>query len=321
MISPSQDDVLTVLRSFLLNVLPGINAYVAVENRVPEPVEPDFALMTPNGFRRLSTNIDTFQDVKYTGAIAPNSVSITGSISAAPLTPGAIPSGILTVTAVGSPIVVGADLSGQGVATGTYITGQLSGTPGGVGTYSVNISQNFLSGSITASWGTMTVSSVAIGNGLIAAGLQVFGVSVAVPTVIRAAAVGGGVGSYVVSPTQTIASRTLSSGYKQMTQKAQVTVQVDFHSQTGNGADMAQTFTTAFRDEYAVIFFSSLNANIAPFYADDPRFAPFQNENQQYEYRWIAEAQIQIDQTVIVPAQFADSLAVILKNVDSTYPP
>ena len=50
--------------------------------------------------------------------------------------------GTLTITAVlqGDPIVIGAWVNGTGVTAGTYITGYGTGT-GGVGTYTVNVSQ------------------------------------------------------------------------------------------------------------------------------------------------------------------------------------
>jgi len=70
-----------------------------------------------------------------TGALAtmPPITSFTGSI--------AVTTGVLTVSAVtaGSTIGTGQQLTGTGVPAGTIITGFLSGTNGGVGTYSTNI--------------------------------------------------------------------------------------------------------------------------------------------------------------------------------------
>jgi hypothetical protein len=62
----------------------------------------------------------------------PNTASITGSIATT----------VLTVTAIlsGDPIIVGQFVDGTGVTDGTYITGFGTGT-GGIGTYTVNISQ------------------------------------------------------------------------------------------------------------------------------------------------------------------------------------
>lgn len=56
----------------------------------------------------------------------------------------------LTVTVVGSGTVYpGATVMGTGIPPGTIILNQLTGTTGGVGTYTVNISQTFASGTIT----------------------------------------------------------------------------------------------------------------------------------------------------------------------------
>lgn len=66
--------------------------------------------------------------------------SITASIAA----------NVMTVTVLGSgTIFPGMSISGTGIATGTRILSQLSGTTGGVGTYAVDVSQTFASGTIT----------------------------------------------------------------------------------------------------------------------------------------------------------------------------
>lgn len=70
--------------------------------------------------------------------------SVTGAI--------AVTTGILTVSAVGSGVLVpGAPLAGAGVPAGTYIVAQLSGTMGGVGTYSTNIITAVSSTTLTTS--------------------------------------------------------------------------------------------------------------------------------------------------------------------------
>lgn len=76
--------------------------------------------------------------------------AFTGSISTAA-------GGTLTVTALGlsstgnpTVIVVGMGVTGAGVAANTIITGFLTGTPGGIGTYSVSVSQTVGSEALTA---------------------------------------------------------------------------------------------------------------------------------------------------------------------------
>lgn len=63
---------------------------------------------------------------------------------------GSIATTVLTITAVlsGDPIVIGSFINGSGVTAGTYITGYGTGN-GGVGTYSVNVSQTASSTTLT----------------------------------------------------------------------------------------------------------------------------------------------------------------------------
>ena len=77
------------------------------------------------------------------------SVTVASSAVAAAVT-GAITLTTLTVSAVTSgTLSVGQTISGAGLTVGTKILAQLTGTPGGVGTYTVSISQTFASGAIT----------------------------------------------------------------------------------------------------------------------------------------------------------------------------
>lgn len=73
------------------------------------------------------------------------SASVTGAISSTTLTVSAVSSGSLSV---------GQGISGSGMTAGTRIVKQLTGTPGGVGTYQVNNSQTFASGAITGAAGS-----------------------------------------------------------------------------------------------------------------------------------------------------------------------
>ncbi len=73
-----------------------------------------------------------------TGMPTTGNTSITGSISGTTLT--------VTAIAAGALVVNGAL---AGAAAGTVILSQVDGTPGGVGTYAVNISQTVASGTLT----------------------------------------------------------------------------------------------------------------------------------------------------------------------------
>lgn len=171
---------------------------------------------------------------------------------------------------------------------------------------------------------TMSVTEVDFGT--IEIGSTLFGIDVAGDTKITAQTSGapGSVGTYSVSVSQTIAPRVLASGAIMLTIAAEATVQLDFHTADTTAADLAQTVSTTFRDEFATRFFGSLTTplnRISPFHADDPRLMPFVNDQQQYEWRWIVEAKMQVDQKVAVPQQFADHVTVGLIEIDEHFPP
>jgi hypothetical protein len=314
-ITPTQDDVASALRSFMLDRLPeGVDVIQGIENRVAEPTEPNFIVTWFLRTARIETNVDTPEDVKFTGAIAAATAAFTGSIAPAPREQGVMPYGILTVTAVSAgSIVEGSLLTGGGVLGQTFVTAQISGTPGGAGSYAVSRAQDIVSGSLGTSYGVLTVSAVEYGA--IAVGATIFGTGVTAGTRVREFGTGtGGTGTYIVAPSQTVASRTLSAGSKTIRMNSIFTVQIDFHSGSASPAsDMAQTISAALRDAYATTFFADLTGGtIMPLYADDPRYGPFNNENQQLEWRWTLDANLQVNQTIRVPLEFADSAEVVL---------
>ena len=118
LVTPTEDDTFTVLRSFLLQILPdGIEVIQSQDNKVPEPVGNDFVLMTPRSRRRLSTNVDKWLDTAFSGHILDN---------------------ILTVTAIAlGRIAVPAQLFSPSFQTGlvVMVTSQIDGAPGGIGHY------------------------------------------------------------------------------------------------------------------------------------------------------------------------------------------
>lgn len=59
--SVTDDDIFTAFRTFLLDITPtGFEVFQAQSNRVPEPVGPDFIIMTAKARVRLATNTDTY---------------------------------------------------------------------------------------------------------------------------------------------------------------------------------------------------------------------------------------------------------------------
>lgn len=94
-------------------------------------------------FGEKALDLATGSGTRVTGtSSAQNSAAVvTGSISTTTLTVTAITSGVLGVGQV---------LSGTGVTASTKITAQLTGPPGGAGTYTVDTSQTAASTTITA---------------------------------------------------------------------------------------------------------------------------------------------------------------------------
>ena len=124
LLAPTQSDAQTSLRAFLLDVMPAGTAVVIGQlNRVPEPAGAAFVVVTPIRLMRLGTNRGTGFDVKFTG-------SVTGNI--------------LTVTAVQhGAIVLNSLLYGIGLENlNIRITSQITGSPGGTGTYQLGTAPN-----------------------------------------------------------------------------------------------------------------------------------------------------------------------------------
>lgn len=86
--------------------------------------------------------VSTNKNASTTGPISIISIDMTGSIAATTLTITAVTTGVL---------YVGAVIVGTGVTVGTSIVSQLTGTAGGIGTYTVSASQTVGSTNITSS--------------------------------------------------------------------------------------------------------------------------------------------------------------------------
>ncbi len=163
----------------------------------------------------------------------------------------------------------------------------------------------------------LTVTSVLSGS--IQVGAALYGTGVLDGTLVTALGTGtGGVGTYTVSPSQVVSSTNLSAGQRVVSQRTQVTYQLDVHGPMS--AENAQLITTLFRDFYATDFFTSQATGVAPLYADDARQTPFVNDQQQYEYRWTVDVTLEAVLVTSVTQQFADAVSADLINVDTAYP-
>ena len=167
----------------------------------------------------------------------------------------------------------------------------------------------------TASIAGTTLNVTEVAYGTILVGATVWGQNVAAGTTITALGTGtGGVGTYVVSASQTVASEAMASGGLQLLTGMRITIQLDFHDQDG-AADDVQTVMTAFRDDYACEFYAATGFDIQPLYTSDPMQAPFVNGENQYEDRWTLDLVMQANPIISPPQQFADILTPTLEQV------
>ena len=136
-----------------------------------------------------------------TGVVAAETFSVTASIGGY----------LMTVTAVANgSVVTGATISGTGVTGTPEITGQISGTPGGIGVYSISVSQgDITSETISGTYGQLTVSGSVTGD--FAVGQTLAGTDVVANTIITQLGTGvGGDGTYFVNNNTAVSSTTIS---------------------------------------------------------------------------------------------------------------
>lgn len=103
--------------------------------------------------------------VTFAASGAPTTATTAGTATIAAGTAatgtGTIVGNVLTISGVSNTIYPGAVVTGTGVATGTTVVTQISGTPGGAGTYSVNIpSQAVTSTALTLTPYIMTTGAI-----------------------------------------------------------------------------------------------------------------------------------------------------------------
>jgi hypothetical protein len=141
-VSPNQDDIFLALWTVLTGIVSaGSEVVRGQDNRVPEPREGSYLVMTFMRQQRLATNIDDYVDCVFTASIAGT---------------------VMTVSSVATgQIAVGAQVFGTGIASPTTITGALSGT-GGPGTYSVSPSQVAAAQPLAAGTASMTQKTMVV---------------------------------------------------------------------------------------------------------------------------------------------------------------
>lgn len=146
----------------------------------------------------------------------PGGASATGSSVAAATfsVTGSIAGNVMTVTAVGSGVVVnGATVSGTGVATGTKVVSQLTGAVGGIGTYLVDIGdQAAASTTLSGTYGVLTIGT-ATGTFLVGGVLTGSGVVAGTAITQNLTGAGGTGGTMVVNNNTVVASTTITASF------------------------------------------------------------------------------------------------------------
>lgn len=140
-VSVTDDAIFEVLGAFIESVLTMApeNVVQGQGNRVAEPAADDFVIMVPLRRERLSTNVDHTTDCAFIGACSGT---------------------VLTVyTMLLGKITYPVQFFGIETPYGSKITGQLSGTPGGAGTYSITPAQTTSDSAI----GNFSIENSAIG--------------------------------------------------------------------------------------------------------------------------------------------------------------
>ena len=134
--------------------------------------------------------------------LAAGTSSVTGSIA----------DNVLTVTAVGSGTVYpGTTITGTGIAANTQIVSQLTGTPGGIGTYLLHVGeQTVASTTVSGTSGLLTIGGTVAGT--FAVGQLVTGSGVTAGMSITALGTGtGGAGTYITNVSQTLSSQAINT--------------------------------------------------------------------------------------------------------------
>lgn len=225
----------TALKAFLASVLPsGFEIDQSQTNLTPEPIGPDFLMMSSLRQERLGWNQTTYADNVVTGAIAATTLTVSATTKL--VGPGLQPGMVLTDGSYPNL-----------VAAGTIISAQLTGTPGGVGTYTV-------------------------------------------------------------APSQTLASETLYAGQRQDLVPTRWTVQLDVYGP--NSFANAKIVEGTFFSDVATTFFSAEGYPVQVLYCSEMRQVPLITGEEQYQQRWSMDAMLEIDPTIGTSIQFADQVQV-----------
>lgn len=176
---------------------------------------------------------------------------------------------------------------------------------------------NVITGSIDGTVLTVATAPQLQGAGLQAGMLLIDGVwptmNIAPNTVLGTQITGtsGGIGTYNISPSQTLALETLYAGLETDFVGTKWTIQLDIHGP--NSGNNTRIIDTLFRSEYGVDFFDTASSwQCEPLYCSEARQIGFVNGENQWEERYVMDACLQINPIIGIPAQFFDQIQVQL---------
>jgi hypothetical protein len=136
LIDLTEAQIFAAIGNVLTEILPSTVEVTRLQvNRVPEPKSDDWVGMLPVTRERIGTNVDSVEDLAFTASIVGVRMTVTDVI-------------------VGT-IADGSILAGPYVTTNTTVLTQQSGTPGGVGVYTVDTTQTAVSGLVWAGFTDM----------------------------------------------------------------------------------------------------------------------------------------------------------------------
>src|ERR1700744_62781 len=185
-------------------VTPGLKVYA---NNQTGAVSAFAAAATPSTAGPPPASTTAAETASVTGSAAlPTAGNTTG--------PSTVPA-IMTVTAVGSgTLSPRSELPGTGVPTGCPIVAQLTGTTGGIGTYSISIPVAWASTTVSTTYGLLTVGGTVVSGFAVGQTIEQSGTVLGTITASAANGSGltgaGGAGTYVTQ-TQTVSSGVVDS--------------------------------------------------------------------------------------------------------------
>ena len=128
----------------------------------------------------------------------------------------------------------------------------------------------------------------------------------------------GGIGTYTINKTQTVASTTMYASFRDDWVPTEYVVQCDVHGpQSANNVKIIEGL---FRSEYATSNFTDSGFDMQPLYADTPRQMPWYSDDQQFNDRWSIDVHMQINPRIETPQDFFAALDLGIINVDVVYP-